>query len=156
MISFNLTLQPDNYDSHLTPLLLSLSGEHNSIRWWIFLLQWPISLSQTLRHSNTVSSSKTAPKNRLFRASNLLVSNRSYLPLPLSLSLSLSPSPSLSLSLSLSVCACVCHGVAIFNINTLTARVVGAPQMILQPVFSIFPCSPLPSGTCRTPGLSIP
>ena len=41
-------------------------------------------------------------------------------------------------------------------INPLTARVVGAPQMILQPVFSIFPCSPLPSGTCRTPGLSIP
>ena len=35
-------------------------------------------------------------------------------------------------------------------------RVVWAPQMILQPVFSIFPCSPLPSGTCRTPGLSIP
>ena len=28
--------------------------------------------------------------------------------------------------------------------------------MILQPVFSIFPCPPLPSGTCRTPGLSIP
>ena len=28
--------------------------------------------------------------------------------------------------------------------------------MILQPVFSFFPCSPLPSGTCRTPGLSIP
>ena len=26
----------------------------------------------------------------------------------------------------------------------------------LQPVFSIFPCSPLPSGTCRTPDLSIP
>ena len=25
----------------------------------------------------------------------------------------------------------------------------------LEPVFSIFPCSPLPSGTCRTPGLSI-
>ena len=40
--------------------------------------------------------------------------------------------------------------------NPLTARVVGAPQMILQPVFSIFPCSPLPSGTCWTPGLSIP
>ena len=38
----------------------------------------------------------------------------------------------------------------------LTARVVGAPQMILQPLFSIFPCSPLPTGTCRTPGLSIP
>ena len=44
----------------------------------------------------------------------------------------------------------------IISINPLTARVVGAPQMILQPVFSIFPCSPLPSGTCRTPGLSIP
>ena len=44
----------------------------------------------------------------------------------------------------------------IIIINPLTAKVVGAPQMILQPVFSIFPCSPLPSGTCRTPGLSIP
>ena len=44
----------------------------------------------------------------------------------------------------------------IIIINHLTARVVGAPQTILQPVFSIFPCSPLPSGTCRTPGLSIP
>ena len=41
-------------------------------------------------------------------------------------------------------------------INPLTARVVGALQMILQPVFSIFPCSPLPSVTCRTSGLSIP
>ena len=42
-------------------------------------------------------------------------------------------------------------------INPLTVRVVGTPQMILQPVFfSIFPCSPLPSGLCRTPGLSIP
>ena len=49
--------------------------------------------------------------------------------------------------------------VPIININInnpLTARVIGAPKMILQPVFSIFPCSPLPSGTCRTPGLSIP
>ena len=44
----------------------------------------------------------------------------------------------------------------IIIINPLTARVVGASQMILQSVFSIFPCSPLPSGTCRTPGLSIP
>ena len=39
-------------------------------------------------------------------------------------------------------------------IYPLTARVVGAPQMISQPVSSIFPCSPLPSGTWRTPGLS--
>ena len=38
----------------------------------------------------------------------------------------------------------------------LTARVIGAPQMISQPVCSIFPCSPLPSGTWRTPDLSIP
>ena len=41
-------------------------------------------------------------------------------------------------------------------IYPLAARVVGAPQMISQPVFPIFPCSPLPSGTCWTPGLSIP
>ena len=44
----------------------------------------------------------------------------------------------------------------IIIINPLTARVAGAPQIILQPVFSICPCSPLPSGTCWTPGLSIP
>ena len=44
----------------------------------------------------------------------------------------------------------------IIIINPLTARVVGAPHMVLQPVFSIFPYSPLPSGTCRNPGLSIP
>ena len=44
----------------------------------------------------------------------------------------------------------------IIIINPLTARVVGAPQMILQPLFSIFSCSPLPSGTSRTPGLSMP
>ena len=31
----------------------------------------------------------------------------------------------------------------IIIIYSLTARVVGAPQMISQPVFSIFPCSPL-------------
>ena len=38
--------------------------------------------------------------------------------------------------------------IIIIIINPLTARVVGAPQIILQPVFSIFPCSALPSGTC--------
>ena len=48
------------------------------------------------------------------------------------------------------------HCIPHHHINPITARVVGAPQMILQPVFSIFPCSSLPSGTCRTPGLSIP
>ena len=32
-------------------------------------------------------------------------------------------------------------------IYPLTARVVEAPQRISQPVSSIFPCSPLPSGT---------
>ena len=46
--------------------------------------------------------------------------------------------------------------IIIIIINFLTARVVGAPQIILQPVFSIFSCSPLPSGTCRIQGLSIP
>ena len=46
--------------------------------------------------------------------------------------------------------------IIIIIISPLTARVVGAPQVILQPVFSSFPCSPLPSGTCRPPGLSIP
>ena len=39
-------------------------------------------------------------------------------------------------------------------IYPLTARVIGAPQMISQPVSSIFPSSPLPSGTWWTPGLS--
>ena len=38
----------------------------------------------------------------------------------------------------------------------LTMRVVGAPQMISQPVSSIFLCSPLPSGTLGTPDLNIP
>ena len=38
----------------------------------------------------------------------------------------------------------------------LTARVAGAPQTISQPVSSIFPCTPLPSRTWQTPGLSIP
>ena len=46
--------------------------------------------------------------------------------------------------------------IIIIIINPLTATVVGAPPMILQPVFSIFLCSPLPSGTCRNLGLSIP
>ena len=39
---------------------------------------------------------------------------------------------------------------------SLTARVIGAPQIISQPVSSISPCSPLPSGTWRTRGVSIP
>ena len=38
----------------------------------------------------------------------------------------------------------------------LTSRVVGAPQMFSNQVSSIFLCSPLPSRTWRTPGLSIP
>ena len=43
--------------------------------------------------------------------------------------------------------------IIIIIINPLIARVVGAPRMVLQPVFSIFPRSSLPSGTCRTPGM---
>ena len=45
--------------------------------------------------------------------------------------------------------------IIIIIINSVTARVVGAPQMILEPVFSIVSCSPLPSVTWRTPGLTI-
>ena len=41
-------------------------------------------------------------------------------------------------------------------IYPLTARVVRAPHIISQQVSSIFPGSPLPSGTWRTPGLFIP
>ena len=41
-----------------------------------------------------------------------------------------------------------------YLICPLTARVVWAPQMISQPVSSIFSCSPMPSGTWQTPGLS--
>ena len=41
-------------------------------------------------------------------------------------------------------------------IYPLTAMVTGTPQMISQPVSTIFPCSPLPSRTWQTPGLSIP
>ena len=40
--------------------------------------------------------------------------------------------------------------------NPSTVRVVGALQIIPQPVSSVLLCSPLPSGTWRTPGLSIP
>ena len=46
--------------------------------------------------------------------------------------------------------------IIIIIIYPLTARVVGAPQMISQPISSIFLCSLLPSGTWQTPGLSIP
>ena len=45
--------------------------------------------------------------------------------------------------------------IIIIIIYPLTARVVRAPQIISQPLSSIFPCSPLPSGTRRTPGRSI-
>ena len=47
--------------------------------------------------------------------------------------------------------------IIIIIIYPLTARAVRAPQMILQPVSSVFPCFPLPSGTLRRPpGLPIP
>ena len=41
------------------------------------------------------------------------------------------------------------------HLSLKRAEVVGAPKMTSQPVSSIFRCSPLPSGTRRTPGLSI-
>ena len=37
------------------------------------------------------------------------------------------------------MCICVCVCIVIIIINPLTARVVGAPQMILQPVFFFSP-----------------
>ena len=46
--------------------------------------------------------------------------------------------------------------IIIIIIYPLTARVIGAPQMISQAISSIFPHSPLPSGTWQTQGLSIP
>ena len=52
--------------------------------------------------------------------------------------------------------ACKAVFYLIIIICPLTTEVIGAPQMILKPVFSVFLCSPLPSGTWRTPGLSIP
>ena len=42
------------------------------------------------------------------------------------------------------------------HLYTFSAGVVGPPQMTSQPVSSAFLCSPLPSGTWRTPGRSIP
>ena len=45
--------------------------------------------------------------------------------------------------------------IIIIIIYPTTAMVVGAPHTISQPVSSILPCSPLPSVTWRTPGLSI-
>ena len=50
--------------------------------------------------------------------------------------------------------ACLTHTFTF--IYPLTAGVFRAPQMTSQPVSSIFLYSPLPSGTWRTPGLSIP
>ena len=41
------------------------------------------------------------------------------------------------------------------HIYPLTARVIWTQQMISQPVSSIFPCSPLPSGTWHIPGLCV-
>ena len=46
--------------------------------------------------------------------------------------------------------------IIIIIIYPLTTKVIGAPQMTLQPVSSNFPCSPLPSGTWLNQGLSIP
>ena len=59
------------------------------------------------------------------------------------------------MALSVSNKSCKKHNSHLCLIYPLTARLVGAPQMILQLVSSIFPCSPLPSGTWWTPGLSI-
>ena len=54
------------------------------------------------------------------------------------------------------VVVCAYFTIIIIIIYPWTTRVVWVPQMISQPVFSIFSCSPLPSGTWPTPSLSIP
>ena len=46
--------------------------------------------------------------------------------------------------------------IIIMNIYPLTARVAEAPQMISQPVSSIFPVLHCPLGLWQTPGMSIP
>ena len=46
--------------------------------------------------------------------------------------------------------------IIIIIIYPLTEGVIWAQRMISQTVSSIFLCSPLPSGTCQTQGLSIP
>ena len=50
---------------------------------------------------------------------------------------------------------CYTHSFIII-INPLSVRIIEAPQIVLQLMFSISSYSPLPSGTCRAPGLSIP
>ena len=46
--------------------------------------------------------------------------------------------------------------IIIIIINPLTARVVGAPQMILQPVFSIFPVLHYPLGLTEFQACPLP
>ena len=53
------------------------------------------------------------------------------------------------------LCSILCSLIFTFT-SPLPTRVLGAPQTTSQPVSSIFLCSPLPSGTWQTPGLSIP
>ena len=53
---------------------------------------------------------------------------------------------SLYLRLHITLSHATCHyHMLIIIIYPVTTKVVGAPQIILQPVSSIFPCSPLPS-----------
>ena len=57
-------------------------------------------------------------------------------------------------------CKIICGAPATLALKGLVMMmmmmIVGTPKMISQPVSSVFPCSPLPSGTWPTPGLSIP
>ena len=46
--------------------------------------------------------------------------------------------------------------IIIIIINLLTARIVGAPQMILQPVFSIFPVLHYPLGLAELQACPFP
>ena len=66
------------------------------------------------------------------------------------------PSLPVLLLLLFHLCQCFCKVLQAGSLPHLTyplsVRIVGAPQMISQPVSSILLCSPLPSGTRWTPG----
>ena len=114
-----------------------MAGQHHSyypvgrpsVRWWRYICWWML---QTAMVNSFIlwKNSQPAPEKKR-RGKNISVFNWK----------------------SCGLCArarCLSGNVLItIIINPSTARVVGAPQMILQPVFSIIPCSPLPLGLAK-------
>ena len=68
------------------------------------------------------------------------------------------PHSTSSCNITLYRCCCIgcIVGIIIIIINPLTARVVGAPQMILQSVFSIFPVLHCPLGLAELQACPFP